>query len=338
MDKISWTTTVVGSFPYENTADNMESAFLDQINCQIEYPCYPQLIGMIEQFLDPLTLHNSGLRKTGKRYTLDTELSLPSRPVATEYGQFVIDFLKNHSESKKQIKGWKACLTGPFTLAGDIIVTKNMVEGKKPILFQEPRAIMSEAILRQLADYMSSIARTYVDMGASIISMDEPSLGLIVGQRKILYHNDDVIIDILNQAIAPITKFSSIHICGRISPRLRDILLSSNVNIMDHEFVDTKNDSLFSKQMLEENDKTLAVGVIESNVAFQSSKTLDECVETPEILENRILKAIKQYGKENIILKPDCGFGGLLATFGQEMATEMVRRKLKLLSSVMKKI
>ena len=337
MEKISWTTTVVGSFPYENTPNNMKSAFQDQLKSQIEYPCYPQLVGMIEQFLDPLTQLNSGLRKTDKLYSIDTDLSLPSQPVALEYGQFVLNYLKNHPEAAKQMQGWKACLTGPFTLAGGIIVPEKMVDGKQPIIFQEHRAIMSESVLNQIADFMASVAQAYVDMGASIISMDEPSLGLIVGKRKILYHTDDVIIDILNRAIAPITRYSSIHICGRISPRLRDILLSSNVNIMDHEFVGTNNDGLFTKQILEESNKTLAVGVIESNVAFNSNATLENCIESPEILAKRIQKAINLYGKENIILKPDCGFGGLLASFGQEMASEMVRRKLQLLSSEMKK-
>ncbi len=337
VEKIGWTSTVVGSFPFENTPTNMETAFVDQINAGIEYPCYPQLVGMVEQFLDPLADLDTGISKAGLVYRLDGQFNPPKHPVATEYGQFVVDFLKTRPELRSKIKGWKACLTGPFTLAGDIIVSPELVNGRNPIIYQEARALMSQPLLEQIADYMAIVAKAYNDMGAAIISLDDPTLSLIVGKRRSLFHKDDAIIDILNRALAPITANSSIHICGRISPRLRDILLSCDVKIMDHEFVGSNNEGIFTRELLESSGKTLAVGVVESNVGFQKDGTLESYVETEAILEARIAKAIRDYGKNNIILKPDCGFGGLKAAFGQEMAGEMVRQKLGLLSKVMKK-
>ncbi|MBD3352622.1 MAG: hypothetical protein GF364_14135 [Candidatus Lokiarchaeota archaeon] len=73
MNKLSWVSTVVGSFPLENTNENMENAFKMQIEAGIDYPCYPQLISMIDQFLEPLSeIPDSGLvQKDGKYYLED---------------------------------------------------------------------------------------------------------------------------------------------------------------------------------------------------------------------------------------------------------------------------
>jgi methionine synthase II (cobalamin-independent) len=337
MVKLNWVSTVVGSFPYENTPENMKTAFWDQINAGVDYPCYPQLVSMVDQFLDPVVSMNCGLTKVDKHFVLADDFKLPTEPFALEYGKFVLDFFKNNPGAKDKVKGWKACLTGPFTLAGDIMITEKAAGGKSPIIYQEPRAIMSEQILRKLANMMAGIAKAYQEMGAEIISMDDPSLGLIVGRRKTLFHNDDVIIDILNQAIAPISKSSSLHVCGRLSPRLRDILLTSNVKIMDHEFTSGDNEGIFEKKMFDREDKSLAYGVIQSSVSFQKDGSLDTYVETPEIMQKRIDKAVNEIGAENLIFKPDCGFGGLMASFGTELASEMVRRKLSLLSKLLKK-
>lgn len=338
MQKLNCVSTVVGSFPYSNTPENMEKAFWDQINAGIDYPCYPQLNSMIDQFLDPLCELNSNLVKQGQNFVLEKDLVIPKSPYALEYGKFVTDFFAKNPTAKPKVKGWKACLTGPFTLAGSIITTAQMVNNQNPIIFKEPRAIMSADLLYKIADMMAIIAKAYDDMGATIISMDEPSLSLIVGLRKIFYHKEDVIIDVLNRALKPISKYSSIHICGRLSPKLRDILLSSNVKILDHEFTNGDNDAVFNKSHFENNDKSLAYGALQSSVKYIEGGKVEDYIETPAIIDARLQKSIAQIGKENLIFKPDCGFGGLMATFGPELAPEIVRRKLTLLNEGIKRL
>lgn len=333
---MSRVSTVVGSFPYNNTPSNMERAFWDEINAGVDYPCYPQLVDMVSQFLDPLCNLNCGLTHAGKIYQIQEDFTPPTSSFATEYGQFVLDFFQKYPEAKTKVKGWKACLTGPFTLAGDILIPQSLSEGKSPIIYQEPRAIMSEALLLKLASMMATIAKTYTEFGAEIISMDEPTLSILVGKRKTLFHTDEKIIEILNTAIAPISKYSSVHICGRLSPRLRDILLSSNVKILDHEFTKGDNEGVFERHMFEREDKILAVGVIQSSVPFQKEGTIETYVESLDVIKQRILKAKENFGSENVIFKPDCGFGGLLASFGPELAPEIVRRKLHGLTQALK--
>lgn len=339
MTKISWATTVVGSFPRENTDANMNKAFQDQIDAGIDYPCYPQLVSMIDQFLGPLAeIPDSGLVKKGDKYWLESELKVPEEPVATEYGQFVLDFLERNPDAKSKIKGWKACLTGPFTLAGEIMVPKEMIGDTRVMVYQEPRAIMNGNLVAQLAKLMAKIANAYNDMGADIISMDEPTLGLIVGRRRAFFHKDDEIIATLNEAIRPITGASSVHVCGNVSPKLREILLSTNVTILDHEFANGNNEGLFNRNMFERTDKSLAYGVLKTNVQEKEGGTLETYVEDTSTIKKRMEAAIDSIGKENLIFKPDCGFGGLLAVFGEKFASEIVKEKLTRLTKTMQEL
>lgn len=339
MEKLSWVSTVVGSFPKENNPYNMEAAFKEQIDAGIDYPCYPQLVSMIDQFLDPLSSDpNSGLVKKEGKFYLEKDLKVPHKPIALEYGKFVIDYFKKFPEDKKKIKGWKACLTGPFTLAGEIHIPEQMLEGQKVMVYAEPRAIMVGKIVVKLAEMMAMIAKEYDAMGASIISMDEPTLALIVGKRKTFFHSEDFIINTLNQAIAPISRYSSIHICGNVAPKLRDILLQSKVKIMDHEFANGSNEGIFERSMFSQSNKSLAYGVLVSNVQETPNGKLDDYAESPEMIKNRIEKAIDLVGKENLILKPDCGFGGLKATFGEKFGSEIVKTKLSNLTKAMKEL
>ncbi|MHA1339548.1 MAG: hypothetical protein ACTSRZ_04420 [Promethearchaeota archaeon] len=329
MEKLAWVSTVVGSFPRQNTQKNMEEALKDQIMAGIDYPCYPQLVSMIDQFLEPLSKDpNTGLIKKNGKYYLDSDLNLPKEPVALEYGKFVLDFFDKNPSLKKKVKGWKAPLTGPFTLAGEIHISEDFLEGKRLMVYKEPRAIMIKSIVEKLADFMASIAKEYDKMGATIISMDEPTLSLIVGRRKIFFYKQEEIINILNMAIKNISKYSSIHICGNVSEKLRDILLVTNVKILDHEFANGFNVGIFNKNHFENKDKTLAYGCIISNVKSFKEGTINDYVEPVEIIEERIKKAVKEIGKENLIFKPDCGFGGLLPAFGENLGSEIVRKKL----------
>jgi methionine synthase II (cobalamin-independent) len=337
MEKLSWVSTVVGSFPRENTPENMELAFQEQIDAGVDFPCYPQLGSMIGQFLDPLSEDPaSGLVKKDGEYYLEKELKIPGEPVALEYGKFVLEYFKKHPEARRKVRGWKACLTGPFTLAGEINIPDRMLDGQKVILFSGPRAIMNGKIVGQLAEMMAGIARAYDSMGATIISMDEPTLALLVGRRLTFFHSEDFIVRTINTAIAPISNYSSIHVCGNVAPKLRDILLKSNVRILDHEFSNGSNSGIFEKSMFAGNDKTLAYGVLTSKLDKTPGGGLENYVEDVETIKSRIKKGVDAVGRENLIFKPDCGFGGLKAAFGETFASEIVRSKLANLSKAMK--
>ncbi|TFG28609.1 MAG: hypothetical protein EU532_04965 [Promethearchaeota archaeon] len=304
-------------------------AFEDLINIGIDFPCYPQLVAMNPQFLSPLAKIIDPLEEVKPDvFYLGDDFKIPDKPVALEYGQFIIDFLNKYSHLKESIKGTKACLTGPFTLASEILLREKLTQGVELKIFNEHRAIMVDWIVDKFAEIMKKIGKAYNDMGINIISMDEPILGLLVG-RKIFFHSEDFIIETLNKALSEIKGLSSVHVCGRISPNLRDLLLKTDLKILDHEFRTSEvNFNIFEKKHLEENNKFLAMGTIQTNLSPMKDASVNDYIEKIDFLKKYISKGIDQFGKENLFIKPDCGFKSLLEGFGEKFAYEIAIRKL----------
>ncbi len=321
-------TTVVGSFPLENTEKNLLRTIEDQINLGIDYPCYGQLVSMIDQFLEPLAEKHVGITKQEGQFYISDELRVPKKPFALKYGKQLVEYLYEHPHYQSMIRGTKSCLTGPFTLASEIILRDKAAKGLKPMIFKEPRAIMVDWLVDTLAEIMKHIGKAYNDMGIDIISMDEPILGLLVG-RRVMFHSEEFIVKTLNKAISGIDKFSSIHVCGQVSPKLRDLLLKTNVNILDHEFqTNERNFDIFQGDHFSDQDKYLAVGAVKTKLERKKNGTLRDYVEDIATIKSTIQKAIDQYGEENIIIKPDCGFMPLKDAFGEESAYEITMKKL----------
>ncbi|MHA1343279.1 MAG: hypothetical protein ACTSQG_04800 [Promethearchaeota archaeon] len=292
MKKEGLFTTVVGSFPLSDSYENMIRAFEDQINVGIDYPCYPQLKSMITQFLSPLSEIIDSLFKIEDSFFLNSDFKTPKRVIALEYGEFISNFFKERLSLKKLIKGTKACLTGPFTLASEIILKEELSKGITPKIFKEPRAIMVDWLVDKFADIMKNIGKAYNDMGINIISMDEPILGLLVG-RKIWFHSGDFIVETLNKALSGIKELPSIHVCGRISPTLRDLLLKTDVKIMDHEFrTNEGNFKIFEKKHFENTDKYLAMGTIKTKVSPIENGVIKDYVEEISFLKDFIKKEL----------------------------------------------
>ncbi len=321
-------TTVVGSWPLSNNHKNMLRVFTDLIQIGIDFPCYPQLLSMTHQFLSPLSEIIPQLKEVDEKFYLYEEFEVPKKPIALEYGKFIVNFFNEYPDLKAKIKGTKACLTGPFTLTFETILKNEIAKGLKPTIFEEPRAVMVDWIVNKFAEIIKQIAAAYSDMGIDIVSCDEPILGLLVG-RKILFHSEDFIIDTINKTISGIKGLTSIHVCGRISPYLRDILLKTNVKILDHEFsTNEQNFKVFEKKHFQGTDKLLALGTVESKFVPIPDKNIDEYVEKVEFLKNYIKKGIEQYGRENLIIKPDCGFYPL-KVFGENDGYEIAIKKVK---------
>ncbi|UCC20091.1 MAG: hypothetical protein JSV62_02075 [Promethearchaeota archaeon] len=320
--------TVVGSWPLSNNQHNMERVFNDLIQIGVDFPCYPQLLSMTHQFLSPLAKIIPQLQEIDGKFHLYEDFEFPKQVVALEYGKFIVNFFNNYPDLKDLVRGTKACLTGPFTLTFETILKNNLAKGLRPIIFEEPRAVMLDWIVEKFAEIIKQIGAAYNAMGINIISCDEPILGLLIG-KKILFHEEEFIIKIINKSISGIKGLSSIHVCGRISPYLRDILLKTNVRILDHEFATNEyNFKIFEKKHFEETDKFLALGSLESKFTPIENKNIDDYVEEVEFLKKYIKKGIDQYGRENLIIKPDCGFYPL-KIFGEKEGYEIAIKKVK---------
>lgn len=322
--------TVVGSWPLSNTIENMEKIFKDLIQIGVDFPCYPQLLPMIAQFLDPLAKNISSLEKVSNRFYLSNDFEAPREPIALEYGEFILKYLKTHPHILESIKGTKACLTGPLTLTTEIVLKDKLATGIKPRVFIEPRAIMLDWVVEKFSEIIKQVGKAYYAMGIDIISIDEPILGFLVG-RKTLFHSEDFLLKILNNSISEIKSLSSIHVCGQISPKCRDLLLQTDVNILDHEFrTNEDNFTIFQKHHLLDTNKILALGTVKSKFQPVEGMKINDYIESVDSLLIYLERAFKQYGKENLIIKPDCGFEALKGSFKDEnLAYEVAIRKVK---------
>ncbi|MBN1215021.1 MAG: hypothetical protein JXA99_06200 [Candidatus Lokiarchaeota archaeon] len=338
MDKDGLWTSVTGSFPLKNNNENIRRTIKDQIDIGIDYPCYGQLESILTQFLRPLTEKLPEFTYSNNRFYLNDEFSVPNETIGLDYVRFLINFLDERKALKKKIKGTKGCLTGPFTLASEIILGENLSKGLKSLLFNEPRGVMVEWIVSKLGDIMKNVAKDYYNMGINIIAMDEPILGLLVG-RKIMFHSEDFIIKTLNNVMSEIDCLSSVHVCGQVSPNLRDILLKTDINILDHEFqTNAENFNIFNKSHFERNDKYLAFGTVKTKIQPIKNSKINDYVESEKEIKVILKKAINFYGKQNLFIKPDCGFLPLRDAFDEDFAYQIALRKLKNMVSAVKKL
>ena len=303
LDDLALVTEEVGSVPlqddFEESRTNVDRAITDKVQVGLDYPCYPQLVGtptkpmnLALQFLKPLAVTVPEIQIKGEEVSLlSDEIAEPSGIIGIERAEYFLEFLKRNNLLGK-LKGTRACVTGPFTLASYIGMKNIMTCGaSKP------------HVVETLGRIITKSCRRLSELGFNIVSIDEPFLSVILGANRVLYSYDqEFVVRVLNKLIKEISCFSSIHVCGRVSPVVKSTLLTSDVDIIDHEFVQSpKNHEVYSKQELESGKKILAYGCVSS---------VNLRVETVEEITGVLKNALKLFGPR-IMAKPDCGFGGL---------------------------
>jgi methionine synthase II (cobalamin-independent) len=303
LDELVLATEEVGSVPlqddFEEGRTNIDRSINDKVQVGLDYPCYPQLVGtptkpmnMALQFLKPLAVTNPQIQIKGEEIALlSDEIVEPSGVIGTERAEYFLAFLKRNSLLDK-LKGTRACVTGPFTLASYIGMKNIMTCGaSKP------------HVIETLGRILTKSCRHLSNLGYNIVSIDEPFLSVILGANRLLYSYDqEFVVRVLNMMIREISSVSSIHVCGRITPLVKSTLLTSDVDIVDHEFTQSpKNHEVYSKQELESAGKMLAYGCVSS---------VSQRIETVQEIANALQNALKLFGPR-ILAKPDCGFGGL---------------------------
>ncbi|UCC20266.1 MAG: hypothetical protein JSV62_02980, partial [Promethearchaeota archaeon] len=75
----------------------------------------------------------------------------------------------------------------------------------------------------------------------------------------------------------------------------------------------------------------------ESKFTPIENKNIDDYVEEVEFLKKYSKKGIDQYGRENLIIKPDCGFYPL-KIFGEEIGYKIAIRKVENMIHALKEL
>jgi 5-methyltetrahydropteroyltriglutamate--homocysteine methyltransferase len=319
-------TSHVGSFPLPHSDENVVRVFHDLIAIGVDYPPYPQLRDFISIFLNPLS-------EIGLISEFNGVFSL-SKPISDDYSfpllkprileaELVAEIIRVEKSSFKAVRG---CVTGPFTLASQIQLTP------------EKKDIFSSTLSKKnfVLQYMVNLVRRYVEylhneIGFKFIVVDEPILSVIVGSNRILFgYTAEDIINAFNTILSGV-DFAGVHVCGLIPPMLKNILLNTGcIKILDHEFKDTpRNIEVYRFDELERYDKFISFGCV-------SSKNPN--VESEDDIAKLINVGVERFGDRLIMVKPDCGFRGLIGYFkNPEDAYKVSIEKLKQIVNVAKK-
>jgi methionine synthase II (cobalamin-independent) len=317
LDELLLASVDVGSLPVEDDFNgdrrNTDRAILDKLSVGLDYPCYPQLQGSLSnpmnmglQFLIPLSKAEPKIQIRGQEAELlSDEIKLPSEPIGVERAEYFLTYLHEHGLTSK-VKGVKACITGPFTVASYLNRKNLMTCGtSKP------------DIVKALALVLSQSCRRLSQLGFDLINLDEPFFSIMLGRKVLFNYDERFVIETLDTILAEASSLSAIHVCGTVTPLVKEVLLKSKADIVDHEFAGSPaNIRAYRKDDLERSGKFLAYGCVSS---------MKPKVETVEEISASIRNALNAFGRR-IIVKPDCGFGGM---FGIPGAYEVALRKLE---------
>jgi len=317
LDELLLATADVGSLPLEDDFNegrkNVDRATRDKLSVGLDYPCYPQLPGspsnpmnMGLQFLIPLSKVEPNIRIRGEQAELlSDEIKPPSDPIGVERAEHFVTFLREHGLVSR-VKGLKACVTGPFTVAS-YLNRKNLMTcgASKP------------AVVSGLAQVLGGSCKRLSELGFDLINIDEPFFSVMLGRKVLFNYDERFVVEMLDAMIAEVSGLSAVHACGTVTPLVREVLLKSKVDIIDHEFAGSPaNLHAYTRDDLERSGKLVAYG---------SVSTVNPQVESVEEISASIRNGLKAFGRR-IIVKPDCGFGGMLGIPG---AYEIALRKLE---------
>ena len=324
MSRIS--TSHVGSFPLDYSEESEVRIFNDMVNLGIDYPPVPQLRNFIEIFLDPL-VEQGFLRKEKGLYIVVREAK--GEAEALEIPEYkIISSLT--PKVKDKVKGVKACITGPFTLASYIFLGEVVTADIMNSVLRDKNYVLSF-----LVPYVAKVANSLAKLGYDYINIDEPVLSVMVGARRILfnYTREEIVnaLDTIFEKIGYI-KIRGIHVCARLPKLLKPILLSTEyINLLDHEHYDTReNLKFYTYEDLESSDKHIAVGVLSSK-----KPKVEDIKEVKEM----IITGWNLYRDRLLIVKPDCGFKGLKGSLGDEAKEyELSLMKLKVLVEAVEQV
>ncbi len=321
MDFIFWVGAMrsshVGSFPLEHDLRNVERVVKDLAILGVDVPPYPQLRSFIDIYVSPL-IEAGVVRYAGNFLRVDSGM-LDKRimeGLSVPEAEYMVRLVR---ESKLVFSGLRAPVTGVFTLASRLYLGMESADLASTLLSSK------ELVEGFLTHYVAGFVKYMVSLGFTVVFLDEPFLGLMIGSRRnLLNYSDDEIIGILeNVARAAEGVEVGVHVCGRIHSRLLELLARvGGVKYLSFEFHDNpRNVEVLDKRLLESYDKIISPGVV-------SSRSI-EVEDYEEVLE--LLKKVYSGSGGGVdLVSADCGFAGLRGSLeSREREYEVTLSKLE---------
>ncbi len=296
-------TSHVGSFPLPNNVENIEKVLMDLCSTGIDAPPYPQFRSFIDIYLEPLRDLGVLTRRNDFYFLTDPdklEELYNYKPVVPE-AEYTMEYVRR---KRLGFRWLRAPVTGVYTLASRIYVESSIEKGLNATLLRDKKLL--DPLITYVRRHLEYMAR----LGYNVLFIDEPVLGVIVGRRRILFnYTREDIIDTIDKLYEGLPGEHGIHVCGRISPLLYELLVDiDNLDIVNFEFHDSRrNLEVINGELLASTDKKLAPGIA------SSKKPVVEPVE-------ELVDLLSQIGEKTNwridLVSADCGFGGLATESG----------------------
>ncbi len=218
-----------------------------------------------------------------------------------------VEFLKANVSPGKLVK---MTVPGPFTMS------------------QQAQNDHYEHLAEAAMDYAAAVNEEIKDLfaaGADVVQIDEPYMQARPDAAR------EYGVDALNVALDGVTGTTAVHICFGYAaiiherPEGYSFLPEFEQCSCTQVSIETAQSELDTSVLTSLPNKTIILGVIDLE---------DMTVETPEIVADRIRKALPHVDKERVIIAPDCGMKYLPrdVAFGKMQAmvdgTAMVRQEI----------
>lgn len=303
----------------KNLIYQLEDSFKKKIESGLDIITYPQFIDMCTQFLKPI-----------EDYEQEPFLIEPSKAKVIEV-QLLRDFAANYFEETGSKVKLKVCVTGPLEL----------YQRKIGFAVYKDMAIN---LAKSVGDFIKSSIVNEKYMETAVISVDEPSIGLV----DFTQISRDDITDILNHCFRAFNNSgglfdSQIHLH---SLNAYDIALNvDSLDVLTCEYASNQNNTI-PKRELEKYDKFIRVGVSRTNIDSIISEEIDKgrnprefetengilsIIDTSERIQKRYKEAVSLYGDRLKYVGPDCG---LKSWNNQRVAFEVLNRTVKAIKAV----
>ena len=290
-----------------------------KINAGVEVINFPQLMDMHTQFLRPIN-----------DFEIEPGLVDNNKALIAEI-PVIHEFAKRFFEENGRAIKIKLCVTRPLEL---------YFRRLGFTVYLDMALNFSKSVNRFFKN--SILNNKYIQ--TDLISIDEPSLGYV----DIFNVNDDEIIKIYEKSLEgvktnEITSQIHIHTLNRA-----DIPLNAkNIDVITCEYASNKSNKI-SKNLLEEHDKFIRVGITRTNVdnliaeAIDNGKKWDflktnegmrSLIDPKERIQKNLNDAIQMYGNRLKYIGPDCGLGGWRIP---EIAFELLQRTHSVIESFKK--
>lgn len=284
----------------------MIRAYSDTLSLGLSIPPVPQLKSFTDIYLEPLVRDGILERICEGRYS---PLNLNNPSFSPEEVEKFLEL------SKADPRNLRFSVAGPLTLASRVgggEGLNNSMLAKKEVVFSF------------FTPYVKRIVEWASQKGIGYLFIDEPILGLIVGRRILFNYSERDLISIYEEVFDGFKYDTGLHVCGKISPLLSEILMRIPVKYLSHEFHDTReNLGVFERERLEEYGKLISPGVV-------SARSIE--VEPPDEVRSLLRTLIERFGRNRVdLVSADCGFGGLR---GYDNAYGTSLRKLKIIVDV----